>query len=72
MVTQHRVCNFKDKQLKRAIKFEKLQGLTKSTDPKNHQFIVHVKDDYDYHFESLIKDEIFFAIKGCYANSVGD
>ena len=45
--------------------------MTKSTDPKNHQFIVHVKDDYDYHFESLIKDEIFFAIKGCYANSVG-
>ena len=71
VVTQQRICNFKDTQLKRAIELQKLQGLAKSTDPKNHQFIVHVQDDYDYHFESLIKEECFTAIKECYFNAAG-
>jgi hypothetical protein len=37
--------------------------MTKSTKSDNTQFIVHVKSEYDYTFESDFRKEIFDAIK---------
>ena len=40
--------------------------MTKSTDQNNQEFIVHVKNEYDYRFVSESKDELFDHIKACY------
>jgi serum/glucocorticoid-regulated kinase 2 len=40
--------------------------LTKSSDAGNFEFIVHVKNEYDYRFTSDARDELFEHIKACY------
>jgi len=47
----------------RSIKIGRISGLTKSTDPENFNFIIHVKEEYDYEFRSYQRDEIFDTIK---------
>lgn len=37
-----------------------------STKPGNPEFVVHIKSEYDYRYESDYRDEIFAAIKYVY------
>ena len=32
----------------------------------NGEFIIHVLREYDYRFESVVRDEVFDALKACY------
>lgn len=59
MLTSEHLCNVKAKKLMRSIKLSKLNGLTKSTDADNFDFIIHVKQEYDYEFRSKQRDELF-------------
>ena len=45
-----------------------MKALTKSTEPGNTEFIVHVKDEYDYRFICDLRDELFEQLKSCYFN----
>ena len=42
--------------------------MTKSTMQNNMEFIVHVKDEYDYRFICENRDELFDALKECFFN----
>jgi hypothetical protein len=55
--------NIKKDQVQRRIGVNSIKALTKSTNPKNSQFIVHVRSEYDYMYESDFRKEIFEAIK---------
>lgn len=36
-----------------------MKALTKSIEAGNDEFIVHVKDEYDYRFICEVRDELF-------------
>jgi hypothetical protein len=48
-----------------------VKALTKSTSPNNNQFIVHVRSEYDYMYESDFRNEIFDAVKYSFWKSSG-
>jgi hypothetical protein len=52
--------------VQRRISVDAIKAVTKSTKPDNTQFIVHVKSEYDYQFESDFRKEIFDAFKWVY------
>ena len=52
IITNLNVYNFKRKKLRRVVEIEKLAGLTKLLRPDNQEFVIHVKQDYDYRLES--------------------
>ena len=61
--------NFKNYELQRKIEIQTIKGLTKSTQLTNFNFIVHILDDYDYHYIAKSKedrDEIFDYLKAAY------
>ena len=77
VVTTDRICNFAGKTLKRAIEVDELAGLTKSTTKDDFQFIIHVKNGYDYQFDlphlvSVVRDQTFEAIKEVYIYQTGN
>ena len=43
-----------------------MKALTKSTEMGNLEFIVHVKDEYDYRFVCDLREELFEQLKACY------
>ena len=45
-----------------------MKALTKSSDENNKEFIVHVKDEYDYRFVCDLREELFEQLKSCYFN----
>ena len=45
-----------------------MKALTKSVEPGNMEFIVHVKDEYDYRFVCEMREELFEQLKSCYFN----
>lgn len=46
--------------------------MTKSTEKDNNEFIVHVKDEYDYRFTCEKREELFEHLKECYFNMMND
>ena len=40
--------------------------MTKSTELNNNEFIVHVKNEYDYRFVCEKREELFSHLKECY------
>ena len=40
-----------------------LKAITMSSKADNPEFVVHIKSEYDYRYESSFRDEIFAAIK---------
>ena len=52
IITNLNVYNFKRKKLRRVVEIEKLAGLTKLLRPDNQEFVIHVKQDYDYRLMS--------------------
>lgn len=64
MLTNQKLYNVKKTELQRTIGIENIKALTKSLDPKRAtSFIVHVKSEYDYQFDSEQRDDIFKQIK---------
>jgi hypothetical protein len=57
IITNERLYNFKKKKIRRAIKIDKLAGVTKSLYPGNTQeFVIHVDGDYDLRLKSEMRD----------------
>ena len=55
--------------IKRAIRYIDFAGLSKSADSNNGEFIIHVEDDYDYHFPNTdvsLRNELFENLKAAY------
>ena len=46
-------------EFQRRIKISKMKALSKSTQSGNLEFVVHVKDEYDYRFVCDTRDELF-------------
>jgi len=43
-----------------------MKALSKSTQTGNFEFVVHVKDEYDYRFVCEKREELFEQLKACY------
>jgi hypothetical protein len=41
-------------ELRRAIKIRDIEGLTKALNEKTSEFVIHVKNDYDYRMETAM------------------
>ncbi len=52
--------------MQRRISVNDIKALTKSTRTKTTEFIVHIRRQYDYHFESDFRSEMFDALKYVY------
>ena len=52
--------------MQRRIGVESIKSITKSTKGQSNEFVVHVKNEYDYRFESEYRNDIFEAIKYVY------
>lgn len=69
IVTSSALYNIHKNTINRKIRIRDIAGLTKSSDTKNHEFIVHVEDDYDYTFpntDAVLRDEFFENLKAAY------
>jgi hypothetical protein len=66
LLTNQCLYNIKKTHVQRKINVSNIKAVTKSTNPGNQQFIVHIKSEYDYMFESDHIKEIFDAIKYVY------
>jgi len=69
LVTSNALYNIHKNTINRKIRIRDIAGLTKSADTKNHEFIVHVEDDYDYTFpntDAILRDEFFENLKAAY------
>lgn len=73
LITNLAIYNVKKHKIQRRIAISDIDGITKSTDPKCTEFVVHVEVEYDYRFVTNEKrrDDIFFVIKHCYYNTFG-
>lgn len=71
LLTNQNLFNIKKDHVQRRIGVQSIKAVTKSTNPNNNQFIVHVKSEYDYIFESDYRKEIFDAIKYVFWKSNG-
>ena len=47
-----------------------MKGLSRSTDPANLEFVVHVKDEYDYRFICEDREKLILHIKAVYFNKM--
>jgi hypothetical protein len=63
LLTNLGLYNIKKDQIQRKIPVTAIKAVTKSTKTENIQFVVHVKSEYDYMFESQFRKEIFDAMK---------
>ena len=63
LLTNMNLYNVKKNQVQRKIAIENFKAITKSLQSNNKQFIVHIKSEYDYMFDSEYINEIFNALK---------
>ena len=47
-----------------------MKALSKSTEPGNMEFVVHIKDEYDYRFICETREELFEQLKACFFNLI--
>ena len=77
MLTTQNLCNVRQNNeiFRRSIRVNKLGGLTKRKNDEQLNFIVHVKDEYDYLFKAeneYQQKEIFDALKDSYFKLMND
>lgn len=53
-------------EIQRAIAIEKLVGVTKSLSEQTGEFVLHIKDEYDYRMRSDTRDQIIEIIRKLY------
>jgi hypothetical protein len=69
VITNNAFYNVHRNEIKRGIRYIDFAGLSKSAEPNNGEFIIHVEDDYDYHFPNTdvkLRDELFANLKAAY------
>ena len=69
VITNNAFYNVHKCEIKRSIRYIDFAGLSKSADPNNGEFIIHVEDAYDYHFPNTdvtLRDELFENLKAAY------
>ena len=71
LLTNKALYNLKKIEVQRSIHVKNIRFLTQSTKDGNKEFVVHVKNEYDYRFESDYRSEIFDAIKYVYWKHFG-
>lgn len=52
VITNLKLYNFKKNKMKRKIPIAKLLGITKSVSKPYGEFVLHIKDEYDYRMKS--------------------
>lgn len=75
VVTNINVYNFHKKKVRRVIPICELAGLTKALHEKSWEFVIHVKNDYDYRMESKDRDSrdtLFQALKMAFMSIARD
>jgi len=70
-LTTEKLCNVKKNEFQRVIKIANVRGVTKSTTKDNWEFVVHVRDEYDYRFICQVRDELFECLKQVYYLATG-
>ena len=63
LLTNQNLYNVKKDQIKRKIDINSIKAVTLSTKKDHSEFVVHIKSEYDYRYESDYRREIFDAIK---------
>ena len=63
MLTNMALYNLKDTAIKRRLSIERVRALSRSSKKGCLEFVVHVKGEYDYRFDSESRKNIFDAIK---------
>lgn len=58
--------NVNKSEFKRTIPISRFKALSKAQDPKNLEFVLHVKDEYDYRFICDVREALFDSVKACY------
>ena len=58
--------NVKDFSFQWSVEIASIEALTKSLDFGNHEFILHVTNEYDYFISCEKLDELFEKVKECY------
>lgn len=71
LLSTDKLCNVKKTEFQRSIKIPNILGVTKSTSRDNFEFVVHVKDEYDYRFMCNVRDELFDCLKQVFYLSTG-
>ncbi len=66
LLTTHRLANIKKKEFQRTIKINPIRALSRSTIDNDFDFVVHVKDEYDYRFICDDREKLFVQIKAVY------
>lgn len=66
LLTTNQLANIKKKEFQRKIKIKTIRGLSRSTKDSDFDFIVHVKDEYDYRFICEEREKLFVQIKAVY------
>ena len=67
VLTNKALWNVKGQELQRSILLTHMSGLTKNIKRGGHEeFIVHVKDEYDYRLTSKCRENLFTHIKKSY------
>ena len=56
LLTNHSLYNIKKDAIQRKIGIMSVKSLTKSTKKENTEFVVHIKNEYDYRYESDYRD----------------
>lgn len=52
LITNLHIHNLKKEDIKRSIPLRDIQGVSVTTEPEGEEFVVHVRQDYDYRFIS--------------------
>ena len=63
MLTNHALYNLKDTSFQRRISIKSIKAISRSSKKGCLEFVVHVKDQYDYRFDSDSRRAIFDAVK---------
>ena len=66
MLTNLSLHNIKRDSIQRTIRVDSISAVSKSLEKGCNKFVVHVKSEYDYIFESELINEIFEALKYVY------
>ena len=66
LLTTNRLANIKKKDFQRTIKINTIRALTRSTIENDFDFVVHVKDEYDYRFICEDREKLFVQIKAVF------
>lgn len=69
ILTTHLLANIKRKEFQRKIRINTIRALSRSTIANDFDFIVHVKDEYDYRFICEDREKLFTQIKAVYFNT---